>query len=79
MLGLIGIASLSDHTGDIVYSYFALLLFVFVALPLHVVGIPLVLYQGFKNKDHKQRAWQYAYFGAWIALSAFIFGRSLLS
>jgi ankyrin repeat protein len=71
---LFGISSASDHTGEIVYGYFAFLAFLFLSLPLHLLGIPLTIYTGLKSKDHRELAWQYAYFGAWFAIHAVVFG-----
>lgn len=71
LLWLIGASS--DHGGEIVFGYFAFLLFVLVSLPLHLIGIPRAIYTGVKIKNHAQLIWQYAYFLAWSILSVIIF------
>lgn len=78
VLILFGISSVSDHGGEIVFGYFAFLVFAFVSLPLHLVGIPLAIYRALKAEDHPGLSWQYVYFGAWFAIHAMIFGPFLL-
>ena len=68
-----GITSVSDHGGEIVFGYFAFLVFLFVSLPLHLIGIPLIVYTGLKSKVHKPLFWQYTYCVFWLTTHIIIF------
>lgn len=71
-LVLAGIASGSDHTNEIVFGYFAYLIFVFLVAPLHLVGILVTVYKGITRKAIKGLGWQAAYYAGWCTIISIV-------